>query len=170
MYLNGAQVATLSSKTTLSGTLASGHIGAGFDTSTSLYQGDLAEIAVYNRVLSDAERASVEHYLVNKWLRGYSSTAVSSVFTVEPSGGQPNTSPNQILGVQLLAGTNILITLLSVAGDTYQMQHSSSLHPATWLDVVGATTTNSPGGFLTFTNLGGAAQPQGFYRFRITTP
>jgi len=152
----------------VTGILASGHIGGAFDTSSSLYQGDLAEIAVYNRALSDAERASVESYFENKWLPGYSSTAVSAMFSVQSSGGQTNSSANQISGVQFSSGTNVVITIPSLTNETYQLQFSSSLTPTNWIDVGGAAVTNSPGGLLMLTNFGGASQSQGFYRFHIT--
>jgi hypothetical protein len=168
LYLNGTLVGTLGSTNTVSGTLASAHIGSGFDTSTSFYQGDLAEIAVYNRALSDAERSSVESYIENKWLPGYSSTAISSVFAVQPTGSQTNTSANQISGIQFFSGTNVVITIPYTTGETYQLQYSSSMSPANWINVNGALVTNSPGNLLSFTNFGGASQPQGFYRIQIT--
>ena len=37
-----------------------------------------------------------------------------------------------------------------------------------WSNVGGVSMTNSIGGLLSLTNLGGAMQPQGFYRFAIT--
>jgi glucosylceramidase len=170
LYLDGSQVATLGSTNTVSGALASGHIGAAFDTSGSFYEGDLAEIAVYNRALSDAERTSVENYFEDKWLPGYSRTAVSGVFTVQAAGSQTNNVVNQISGIQLFSGSNVAITVLSTTGETYQLQYSGSMQPANWIDVGGAVVSNSVGNILTLTNFGGASQTQGFYRFHITAP
>ena len=170
LYLNGSPVETLGSTNTVSGTLASGHIGAAFDTSSSFYQGDLAEIAVYNRALSDAERTSVESYFEDKWLPGYSSTAVSGVFTVQSAGSQTNNSVNQVSGIQFFSGTNVVVTIPSVTGETYQLQFSGSMQPANWVDVGGAVVSNSLGSTLTLTNLGGASQTQGFYRVHVTAP
>jgi hypothetical protein len=85
IYLNGTSVKTGTATGFLSGNLSgTGHIGAGLNTAGSCYQGDLAEVIVYNRALTDAERNSVENYLLNKWTTGLSS-AVSASFTVAPA-------------------------------------------------------------------------------------
>jgi uncharacterized repeat protein (TIGR03803 family) len=74
---------------------------------------------------------------------------------------------NQISAIQS-SGTNVIFTVPSVAGDTYQLQFSSSLTATNWSNVAGVSVTNSLGSRLTVTNIGGAFQPQGFYRFDIT--
>ena len=74
---------------------------------------------------------------------------------------------NQISGIQL-AGTNVIFRIPSVAGETYQLQFSSSLTPTNWINVSGVSVTNSIGALLTLTNFGGGLQPQGFYRLDIT--
>jgi uncharacterized repeat protein (TIGR03803 family) len=73
---------------------------------------------------------------------------------------------NQITGVQL-SGTNIILNIPSIAGETYQLQFSSSMCPTNWANVP-VSVTNIIGALLTLTNIGGASQPQGFYRFDIT--
>ncbi len=73
---------------------------------------------------------------------------------------------NQITNVQV-AATNIIVSLPSIAGETYQLQFSSSMNPTNWVDLP-VSVTNSIGALLTLTNFGGASQPQGFYRFDIT--
>jgi uncharacterized repeat protein (TIGR03803 family) len=79
----------------------------------------------------------------------------------------PLTPPaNQISGIQL-AGTNVLLTVPTVAGETYQLQYRGSM-TSSWSNVTGATITNSPGAALTFTNATGGLPPQGFYQFDIT--
>ena len=55
-----------------------------------------------------------------------------------------------------------------MAGETYQLQFSSSMNPTNWVNVPGVSVTNSIGALLTLTNFGGAVGPQGFYRFDIT--
>jgi hypothetical protein len=42
------------------------------------------------------------------------------------------------------------------------------MNPSNWVNLPGVSVTNSIGALLTVTNLGGASQPQGFYRFAIT--
>jgi uncharacterized repeat protein (TIGR03803 family) len=74
---------------------------------------------------------------------------------------------NQISGIQLM-GTSLVLTIPSVAGETYQLQYSDSLTLSNWSNVGGVSMTNSIGGSLSLTNFGGALQPQGFYRFDIT--
>jgi len=74
---------------------------------------------------------------------------------------------NQITAIQV-GGSNVVLTLPSVAGETYQLQYSDSLTLSHWSNVGGVSMTNSIGGLLSLTNWGGATQPQGFYRFAIT--
>jgi uncharacterized repeat protein (TIGR03803 family) len=78
-----------------------------------------------------------------------------------------NPPANQISGIQLM-GTSLVVTIPSVAGETYQLQYSGSLTLSNWNNVSSVSMTNSIGGLLSLTNLGGALQPQGFYRFDIT--
>jgi uncharacterized repeat protein (TIGR03803 family) len=78
-----------------------------------------------------------------------------------------NPAANQISAIQK-SGTNIIVALPSVAGETYQLQFSSSMNPTNWVNVSGLSVTNSIGALLTFTNFNGAVGTQGFYRFDIT--
>ncbi len=39
----------------------------GYDVFSQFYNGDVAEVVIYNRALSDAERVQVENYLQAKW-------------------------------------------------------------------------------------------------------
>jgi uncharacterized repeat protein (TIGR03803 family) len=77
-----------------------------------------------------------------------------------------SSSANQISAIDK-AGTNIIVSIPSVAGETYQLQFSSSMSPTNWVKLP-VSITNSIGALLTLTNFGGATQPQGFYRFDIT--
>jgi uncharacterized repeat protein (TIGR03803 family) len=74
---------------------------------------------------------------------------------------------NQITSVQI-AATNIIFSIPSVAGETYQLQFTSDLTSGTWSNIPGVSVSNSIGSTLTLTNFAGANQPQGFYRFAIT--
>jgi uncharacterized repeat protein (TIGR03803 family) len=78
-----------------------------------------------------------------------------------------NPPANQISAIQL-AGGNVIVTIPSVAGETYQLQYSDSLTLSNWSNVGGASITKSIGGLLSLTNFGGASSPQGFYRFDVT--
>ncbi|HVM59614.1 MAG TPA: choice-of-anchor tandem repeat GloVer-containing protein [Verrucomicrobiae bacterium] len=94
------------------------------------------------------------------------------------SGSSPNGSvfrlwvslippANQVSKLQV-QGANLILTIPSVAGETYQLQSIASLTLTNWTNIAGASLTNSIGGPLSLTNFGGASQPQGFYRFAIT--
>jgi hypothetical protein len=78
-----------------------------------------------------------------------------------------NPPANQVSRIQI-AGNNHIVSVPSVAGETYQLQFSSSMNPTNWVNVPGASVTNSIGALLNLTNFGGAVGPQGFYRFDIT--
>ena len=71
---------------------------------------------------------------------------------------------NQISAIQV-AGANVLVSIPSVAGETYQLQDRDSLTTGAWADVAGQVI--SIGGLLTVTNFGGFSQAQQFYRFSI---
>ena len=100
-----------------------------------------------------------------------------SFYGTAPAGGTNNVgtvfrltvplSPpaNQISAVEL-AGTNVVLSIPSVATEIYQLQFTSAMTPTNWINQGGSIT--SSGSLLTVTNLGGALLPQGFYRFDIT--
>jgi uncharacterized repeat protein (TIGR03803 family) len=74
---------------------------------------------------------------------------------------------NQITGIQL-SGANVVLNVLSIAGETYQLQYRSSLTSGIWSNVPGVSITNCIGSTLALTNFAEANQLQGFYRFAIT--
>jgi len=79
----------------------------------------------------------------------------------------PSYPINQITAV-LPSGPDMVFGLTSVAGETYQLQASSSMNPTNWSNVAGVCVSNAIGATLTVTNAGGATGPQEFYRFAIT--
>jgi uncharacterized repeat protein (TIGR03803 family) len=76
-----------------------------------------------------------------------------------------NPPANQISSIQI-AGTNALVTIPSVSGETYQLQYRDSLIAGGWTNVDGASA-RSIGGPLTLTHWGGASPAERFYRFAI---
>ena len=75
---------------------------------------------------------------------------------------------NQVSGINVV-GTNVVISVPSVAGETYQLQSRISLTAGNWANVAGASNTNSIGGLLTLTDVGNASSSsQLFYRIAIT--
>ena len=91
---------------------------------------------------------------------------LDTVFKLTVPLNSPPYPINQITGVQITT-PNIIFSIPSIAGETYQLQFSSSMNPTNWVNVP-VSVTNSIGALLTLTNFGGASQPQGFYRFDIT--
>ena len=100
IYLNGMAVAAGTAAGFLNAAGSQGHVGSGFDTSSTCFQGDVAEILVYTNSLSAAASLSVLNYLSNKWLcascaaPALLANAVSAPFTVRA----PTPPPQQILG------------------------------------------------------------------------
>jgi uncharacterized repeat protein (TIGR03803 family) len=90
-----------------------------------------------------------------------------TVFKISIPLANPPSPVNRITGVQFQAG-NALLSIDSIAGETYQLQFSSSLAPANWSNLIGAAITNSIGGAITITNSGVANAAQGYYRLEIT--
>jgi uncharacterized repeat protein (TIGR03803 family) len=90
-----------------------------------------------------------------------------TVFRLTVPLNSPPYPINQITSVQV-AATNVVFNIPSIAGETYQLQFSSSMNPTNWVNVPGVSVTNSIGALLTLTNFGAAVGPQGFYRFHIT--
>src|ERR1017187_6966029 len=80
-------------------------------------------------------------------------------------GQAATNSPEQISAIQVL-GSNVLVTIPLVFGETYQLQYSDSMVPTNWLNL--GSSTNGLDGPLTVIDPGGAQQLQRFYRFDIT--
>ena len=83
-----------------------------------------------------------------------------SVFLVPPTN-----QLNQINGIRI-SGTNVLVSITSLAGKSYQLQYRTSLDNGGWSNVPGATVTGI-GGPLTLTDAGGTQPAQRFYRVVI---
>jgi hypothetical protein len=60
--------------------------------SASPFAGDIAEVLIYNRALSDTERQSVESYLTNKWLPTTIPVTSGLQFWLDASAINPNDS------------------------------------------------------------------------------
>ncbi len=66
IYINGSMVAEANLGSRIS-TKNNNFIGKRSDFTTNYFDGDLAELIVYNRAISSSERKSVEEYLSRKW-------------------------------------------------------------------------------------------------------
>ena len=165
LYLNGAQVASSASTAPVTGNLASGHIGSGFNTGNTLYRGDLAEIAVYSRALSDTERNQVEGYMNSKWLASQAH-AVSAVFSVTGSLSQTNSVASAVL----MANGTVKLSFVGTPGATYFVEAATNLTPPiSWVPVSGSTNlvTNGNGSWSCTVAITNPAQ---YYRSSVANP
>jgi uncharacterized repeat protein (TIGR03803 family) len=88
------------------------------------------------------------------------------VFKLVAPAATPTNTLTQITAIQIV-GTDIVITLPSVSGETYQLQVSALMSPTNWSNVGGAVVSGT-GSPVTLTNVGGALLiPQHFYRVDI---
>jgi hypothetical protein len=79
LWVNGSLAGSVAPPASnfIAGVMSAGNLGA----STNGWNGDIAEVFVYNRVLSDTERADLTHYIKGKYFRPIGS------FTATPDEG-----------------------------------------------------------------------------------
>jgi hypothetical protein len=69
LYVGGTLVQTVTGKlAAIANTQSAGKIGHGYNN--SYFAGDIAEVLVYNRALTDTERAQLEQHLKAKYALG----------------------------------------------------------------------------------------------------
>ena len=129
------------------------------------WDGDIAEVLVYNTALAAADRASVESYLTNKWFTPNSgftiSNALSTPFMVASSGGGP---PRQnILSILVNADGSVTLTYATTQGFSYHVEATTNLLSAAWTALPGSVT-NASGATASFTDLNSARGVQRYYR------
>jgi hypothetical protein len=156
LYLDGAEVATTALASLPVGPLVGGAVGQG---NGGWYHGDIAEFALYNRALTDTERASVESYLLNKWTA--SSEVLSAPFTVSPLIPSLSIMPPPGVGTNGNPAGGVTVDLVGSSGQTYRFQATTNLS-SSWVDV----DTNSAGsnGALQFIDVSATNYPHRFYR------
>jgi hypothetical protein len=155
LYVNGSLVVSQSGKLmTIANTGSLGNIGRGYDNNT-FFPGLIAEVLVYNRALSDAERQSAESYLNAKY------------FTGAPPPNQPPTiatpaaaNPNPTTG----ATTNLSVLGADGAGEsTLSYTWAVTAKPAGAAD-----PTYSVNGTNTAKNTVTTVSQAGAYTFQVT--
>ena len=97
LYVNGGLVLSQSGKlATITGVQDTGNLGLGYNNDT-YFAGDIAEVLVYNRALSDPERQQVEQYLLDKYgieqTPVISGMGISNLTATAPRSTGPPISP-----------------------------------------------------------------------------
>ena len=128
------------------------------------WDGDVAEILVYNTALTATNRTAVESYLTNKWLAANAAIAVSNAlsvpFAVQPVGSPPRQG---ILSAGITTGSNFSFTYATTPGFSYQVQTTTNLNPASWTTIAGSST-NPTGASVSFTDTNQPNVPTRYYR------
>jgi hypothetical protein len=163
IYLNGAAVATGTAAGFLNSAGSQGHIGSGFDTSSTIFQGDIAEILVYTNA-QNANVAAITSYLSNKWLcascaQPALASAITTPFTVHAT---PPPSQN-IVGATVAGGGTVALTYATTAGFRYQVQFTTNLETGSWITLP-ASVTNAVGTVAVFNDANTSGGTQRFYR------
>ncbi|HEX3800105.1 MAG TPA: glycosyl hydrolase family 28-related protein [Verrucomicrobiae bacterium] len=85
LYFDGTNVANRTAGALLGGTfLKSGTVGRAINSGN--YQGDLAELIVYNSALSVSDRTNIESYLATKWTTGLHSATTTTFQVLQTNG------------------------------------------------------------------------------------
>jgi hypothetical protein len=163
IYLNGVPVATGIAAGFLNTSGSQGHIGSGFDTSSTCFQGDIAEILVYTNALN-ASAASIANYLNIKWLcAGCAVPALASAISVPFTVNATPPPSQKILGATVAGNGSVVLTYATTLGFQYHVQFTTNLALGSWINLP-ASVTNATGAVAIFTDTNSLGGNQRFYR------
>jgi Ni,Fe-hydrogenase III small subunit len=122
IYFNGAVAATFTDQT--HATAAQPTLRIGLDGDNGAYNGDIAEMIVYNRKLTDCEILQINQYLGAKYGVTFTSATISA-------GG----------ATTICQGANVVLT--ASTGASYKWYNNGALIPSATLSTYTATTSGS---------------------------
>jgi hypothetical protein len=166
-WLNGVQVAANGNTAQLTGGMTAGRVGSAVG---SYFEGDIAEVLIYDTAQDAATRQSIEAYLSNKWLNVSGTlppSATTPAFTVTQMSGSQT---NAIVGITRNGNGTSTIQFVGTVGVAYYVQTTTNLtSPIVWNPLAGSTNTvvNLNG---TWSVLITNSLPVQFYRSAVVNP
>ncbi len=163
VYLNGVSVVSGTATGFLNTIGSQGHVGSGFDTSGTCFQGDIAEILVYTNA-QNANAVSIASYLSNKWLCAGCAVPTLASAASTPFAVHVTAAPAQkIMEATVAAGGAVVLTYATTPGYQYLVQVSTNLTLGAWTTLP-ASVTNATDGTVVFSDTNSPGGNQRFYR------
>lgn len=141
-YINGTLIGTNANTPNINTTVTPFYVGAG--QAIPSVDGDLAEVIVYNRMLTDDERRTVESYLNAKWFPGGSGLSAASAGDAGNSNlaatASTSSPDSDILIVVGRPSANDAITITSTGSQTGTVNYNvAGMANVTFSDIKGLT-------------------------------